>query len=361
MTEDSKMAKFDDSVYDTIVFDEIFFSSVRKLARIKRYCDEHPDKIIIATGDTNQLECIDCITNQHDYDEYYNRCVDLIFPDNMYFKENKRLKRKKDKETLRQFKQDIFDETIAVETTIKKYFKMTKELETVYNVAYRNATCEKVSKRVRSELLHKMGEYSIGEVLVCRIYFKIRKQVFNVNYEYKITALESDAITLNNTLLVPIDTVRKNFIHAYCRTCHSFQGTSLDERLTIFDWKFSHVNRKWLYTAVTRATELKNVLFYDYDENAEREEAMLQYFTRKVDRYKQQDKKAKREVNDGCFVTVAWLLGCLGKCCSGCGDALVYEKGKSNLTANRIDNSVGHEIDNVVPMCCWCNCALSNR
>ena len=75
MTEDSKMAKFDDSVYDTIVFDEIFFSSVRKLARIKRLCDEHPDNIIIATGDTNQLECIDCITNQRDYDEYYNRCV----------------------------------------------------------------------------------------------------------------------------------------------------------------------------------------------------------------------------------------------------------------------------------------------
>ncbi len=31
MTEDSKMAKFDDSPYDTIVFDEIFFGSVKKL------------------------------------------------------------------------------------------------------------------------------------------------------------------------------------------------------------------------------------------------------------------------------------------------------------------------------------------
>ena len=74
------MAKFDDSGYDTIVFDEIFFCSVRNLARIKRYCESNPDKIVVATGDTNQLECIDCLTNQNDYDEYYNKCVDIIFP-----------------------------------------------------------------------------------------------------------------------------------------------------------------------------------------------------------------------------------------------------------------------------------------
>ena len=94
----------------------------------------------------------------------------------------------------------------------------------------------------------------------------MRKQVFNVSYECKIILLECNAVTLNNTLLVPIDTVRKNFIHNYCRKCHSFQGSSLDERVTIFDSKFAHVNRKWLYTAATRTTELKNVLFYDYDE-----------------------------------------------------------------------------------------------
>ena len=67
-----------------------------------------------------------------------------------------------------------------------------------------------MSKQARSELLKKSDEYSIGEVLVCRTYFKVKKQVFNVNYEYKITALECDAITLNNTLLVPLDAVRKN-------------------------------------------------------------------------------------------------------------------------------------------------------
>jgi hypothetical protein len=361
MTEDSKMAKFDDSAYDTIVFDEIFFSSVRKLARIKRYCDANPDKIVIATGDTNQLECIDCITNQHDYDSYYNRCVDLIFPDCMYLKENKRLKSKRDKETLRQFKQDIFDETIPTETTIRKYFKLTDKLETTYNVAYRNATCEQVSKRVRSELLKAEGEYSKGEVLVCRSYFKVKKVVFNVNYEYKITEVQPTYLMLNTTLQVPLEAVKKNFIHNNCRTCHSFQGSSLDCKLTIFDWKFAHASRKWLYTAVTRATHLKNVLFFDYEEDLSKQDQMLQYFNKKVAAYRQQDRKAKREIREENYVNTVWLLGCLGKSCGSCGDALTYERGLSNLTAQRVDNSVGHQLDNVIPMCSWCNCSLSNR
>jgi hypothetical protein len=361
MTEDTKMAKFDDSPFDTIVFDEIFFCSVRKLARIKRYCDANPDKIVIATGDTNQLECIDCVTNQHDYDTYYNKCVDMIFPDSMYLKENKRLKTKKDKDLLKQFKQDIFDESIPIETTVKKYFKLNKKLETTYNVAYRNSTCERVSRRVRSELLKAEGEYAKGEVLVCRSYFKVKKQVFNVNYEYKITDVQPTFLTLNTSLAVPIDVVRKNFIHHYCRTCHSFQGSSLDAKLTVFDWKFAHVNRKWLYTAVTRATELKNVLFFDYNENAEQEETMLHYFQRKVVAYRQQDRKAKREVKEEGYITREWLMGCLGKSCSECGECLTYEHGRSNLTANRIDNNVGHELENIVPCCVFCNCALSNK
>ncbi len=70
-----------------------------------------------------------------------------------------------------------------------------------------------MSKQVRGELLKKPHEYSTGKVLVCQTYIKIRKQVLNVNYAYKITTLESNAPTLNNTLLAPIDTVRKKRIH----------------------------------------------------------------------------------------------------------------------------------------------------
>ena len=75
MTEESKLARFDDSPYNTIVFDEIFFYNTRNLCRIKRYCEQNPEKIIIATGDTCQLKAIDPILNQLNYNEYMNHCV----------------------------------------------------------------------------------------------------------------------------------------------------------------------------------------------------------------------------------------------------------------------------------------------
>ncbi|MFM7988258.1 MAG: hypothetical protein ACKPKO_53990, partial [Candidatus Fonsibacter sp.] len=64
-----------------------------------------------------------CITNQNNYDEYYNKCVDMIFPVGMFLKENKRLKSKKDKGTLKRFKQDIFDESIPVSQTNLQIFQ----------------------------------------------------------------------------------------------------------------------------------------------------------------------------------------------------------------------------------------------
>ena len=144
----------------------------------------------MATGDTDQLDCIDCITNQNNDDEYYNRCVYMIFRVGMFLKENKRLKSKKDKETLKRFKRDIFDESIPVSQTIGKYLRTVKDINTKYNLAYTNFTCHTVSEEVRAKLLKKSQPYEVGETLVCRSWFKVKKQVFNVNYEYEITAVE---------------------------------------------------------------------------------------------------------------------------------------------------------------------------
>ena len=59
-------------------------------------------------------------------------------------------------------------------------------------------------------------------------------------------------ITLSNAMTLPISLIKKNFVHNYCRTCHSFQGSTIEEAITIFDHKFAYATRKWLYTAVTK-------------------------------------------------------------------------------------------------------------
>ncbi len=82
------------------------------------------------------------------------------------------------------------------------------------------------------------------------------------------------------------DVIKKHFIHSYCRACHSFQGSSIEGEITAYDWKFVFVNRQWIYTAVTRATELKNVFFFA-GPTAEHDETVLyNYLSKKVDNYK---------------------------------------------------------------------------
>ena len=83
-------------------------------------------------------------------------------------------------------------------------------------------------------------------------------------------------ITLSNAMTLPVSLIKQNFVHNYCKTCHSFQGNTIEEAITIFDHKFAYVTRKWLYTAVTRATDLNKVFFYEYDQSKENEKEMIE-------------------------------------------------------------------------------------
>ena len=129
---------------------------------------------------------------------------------------------------------------------------------------------------------------------MCRKYLKITAGTkCSVNYEYVIKAVKAGSIVLQElnakaTIELKLDLVHKHFIHSYCRTVHSLQGSSIEGKITVFDWRFFFVSRKWLYTAITRATELKNVFFYDPKvATADYDEAILdKYLAKKVDNYK---------------------------------------------------------------------------
>jgi hypothetical protein len=62
----------------------------------------------------------------------------------------------------------------------------------------------------------------------------------------------------------------------------------------------------------------------------------------------EQDKKAKREINKDDYITVQWLKDSLGKCCRKCKCAFNVSIRNCNvisdITANRKDNDIGHEL-----------------
>ena len=81
---------------------------------------------------------------------------------------------------------------------------------------------------------------------------------------------------------VPISTIRKHFLFSYCCTAHSVQGRTIKENSTIFDYKFYFVNRKWIWTALGRCSDLNNVYFYDYSEDKEFNMNLIKsYFNKK--------------------------------------------------------------------------------
>ena len=135
---------------------------------------------------------------------------------------------------------------------------MTDKITTESNIAYTNKRCSSVAKQVRINL-GKKDDYEVGEILVCRKFFKMKNIRFNVNYEYEIVKCYDNSICIrDNSIGEEFNVLRKlidnNFIFGYCGTCHSLQGSSIDKEITIFEWSFKHVSRNWLYTAVTRAT-----------------------------------------------------------------------------------------------------------
>ena len=274
------------------------------------------------------------------------------------------MKTKEGKEKLKLIKQELFDEHIPIERTMRKYFPFVTKVNTDKNVAYKNSTCKDIGILVRKRQ-KKTNEYDVKDVLICRKYFTCNKHVFHVNYSYTIKKIANGLIYFDKDKVpVPVDVVRKNFIYNSCQTCHSLQGSSINEKITIFDWNFELVSRKWVWVAVTRATYLDNVSFYEYTEPTMDKKMLDDYIKMKIDHYKSQDVKAKRAISYN-YIDKQWFLQHFKSNCVSCGCSLGYDiedgRLKCNLTANRLNNDEDHHKENIEPMCCRCNCSLSNR
>ena len=121
---------------------------------------------------------------------------------------------------------------------VKKYFKIVNEISTVSNIAYMNSTCDTVARTVRAKL-NKHADFEVGEKLVCRKFLKENGYKYRDKFEFSITKVTSASIGLDNSYFVSKTSAHKYVVFNYCRTRHSRQGSSIDDRITTFDWNSS--------------------------------------------------------------------------------------------------------------------------
>ena len=90
---------------------------------------------------------------------------------------------------------------------------------------------------------------------------------------------------------------------------------------------------------------------------------VINYFKNKVEGYKQQDRRNQLENDEDNYIDEHWCLTCLKGCCQKCGIKFNIEtknaRISSNFTAQRVDGSVSHCVDNCEAWCVYCNCSAS--
>ena len=106
-------------------------------------------------------------------------------------------------------------------------------MESEHNIAYPNRMCKWVSNTIRKNL-GKSDKYEVGDFVICRKHTWKDGITFNVNFKFEIKKIVVDDVVIEHVKTkkqypTDIETLDTNFIYAYCATCHSSQGASVDK------------------------------------------------------------------------------------------------------------------------------------
>ena len=246
-----------------------------------------------------------------------------------------------------------------------------KDVNTTNNICLFNFRCDQVNNYISKNIIKRDGYYT-GMEVVCKSHYKSKKIKLYINYHYTIKSIKKKEITIhepldNNDISLTYDEFEKHFKMPYANTCDSVQGLSIGNKITIFDCNTPYVDRYFIWTALTRSTNLKNVQIYKHsiDEVMSLKNSRVKlYFNQKIQGYKQQDKKSGKQHNSDDYIDPEWfkLQYRIHKKCPLCNVLFEYyiindNKVTSNITADRIDNNKPHIKSNCKLACVSCNVA----
>jgi len=362
MEEHMKGREYDITGYDRIVFDEIFLYDTVSLARIKKYIDRHTEMKFNATGDCNQLLPIDPELKVKNVRKYYQNIIYSIFPNVINLTKNKRCVTAEDRKVMDNLNEEILNSNNKSEILdiLKKHnisvVNSHRDLTTKKNICNTNSSCDFVNKLVMDK--YHTTKYNVGDELICRKSLKINKQRAFVNYTYTIMEIKENTMILNDDeedIEVDKDLIEKYFKLPYARTCCSVQGMTIDDKITIFDFGNYHVDKHWVYTAITRTTELSNISIY-LGKQKDPKEMLMEKITKMIQHHKQSDIKADRLDNWSEYINTSYAYEMVMKTnnCKYCLEPIDV-MGDNCFSIDRIDNNLAHIKSNCQIICLNCN------
>lgn len=361
--------------YEYIVFDEIYFLDLEKLEKIHEMILAYPEIMYFAAGDLNQNEPIDCSLFYMPKDKYYEQCIDNLFPTYILLHESKRLQSDTDKEKIQQIKNAIFNPSnkkFNPSKVCKKFFKplnSTAEIEG-HCITYLNKTKQFINTTVHESKGHpknaveyKKIHYYPGLELRATKQYSASKVTTYTNFVYILTKIDDKQFTISDpttkeTFTIPIKYIADSFSLNHARTGHSCQGATFDGAITIFDVNFKFVSPKWLWTAVTRTTDLSNIYYCDNLSHCYEAAKLKQFVQTKIISYQAIDNKKKLYYDINEYVTYEWVEKYLYETfwyCTHCNEIMDLSNSMSQLSINRLDNDLPHIKSNCVLSCLSCN------
>jgi hypothetical protein len=365
---------FDLSQYQAVCFDEIAKHSPDRLKRISNFIISNTNLLIFGAGDYRQIAPI----SYNGSKKYLDDCLNVLFPKQILFKEIKRVDNLDEQQTIKDIYKYIFEtekETVDVKKLCKKFKIKTvndmSKVKTTFNLSYFNFRSDTVSNHIHHEILNHKYKFFEGLNIVCRKYYKVNGFTLNTNYTYKIKSMKKGVVIIEdetNKATITIDSklLNSHFILPYCRTIDSSQGSSVSEKMTIFDLNLPYVSKSHIWVAITRCRSLKNVqVFIHSDDEIDRfnVQKIKQYYKFKIDNYKIQDAKAKRTFDNNDYIDVDFIIKEMvrtSRKCSLClKDFEIFVDDdynvKSDMTIDRKNNKLAHIKSNCQICCFTCN------
>ena len=322
------------------------------------------------------------------------RAVSSLFPNQIRLSICKRVSTDAERALMTEIKDLVLHSEVPLMEICRKYFKPITRLSQVKGraVCYTNESARVVNEhRQKAEAKKKAASgvtvhnvdgrlYYVGQVLRARKYYK-KPRLF-VNYCYKVEGFQFSATGAVTGVFLsgidgfawPVALARAHFIYDFAATCHSLQGLSASDGVTLFDVEGWYCSRPWFYTALTRTRCLAEVYFWDVkavgpvtgQPAAQRADFVLA-LEATLAGHRAADTAKGRTWEEGEYVdgaAISEMLAAQNGQCAWCAAFLPprwTKKDGNGASIDRIDNARAHTKDNCCLACLHCQHSRNKR